>query len=136
MPRAGFSDLCQFNGFSHTLVLLAAFSFIFFFLDNIEKGTHTLKGFEDFRIKSGTAIAGKKCLESVFLKILTNYVNIAYYSVIRHDIYPKNIFSILNFHIKLMRQKRYTILFCCLLCFLVKCRVLLGVTTSQVEYLQ
>ena len=69
MPRAGFSDLCQFNGFSHTLVLLAAFSFLSFFLDNIEKGTHTLKGFEDFRIKSGTAIAGKKCLESVFLEV-------------------------------------------------------------------
>lgn len=41
------------------------FSF-FFFLDNIEKGTHTLQGFEDFGIKSETAIASKKCFESVF----------------------------------------------------------------------
>ena len=37
--------------------------------------------FEDFGIKSEAAIAGKKCLESVFLKILTNYVNMAFYSV-------------------------------------------------------
>ena len=77
--------------------------FLFFFLDNIEKGTHTLKGFEDFGIKSETAIAGKKCFESVFLKIVTNYVNMASYSVIQHAVYPKNSFSILNFYIKLMR---------------------------------
>jgi len=64
-------------------------------------------------------------------------MNIAFSSIISHDyFYHKNILSLLNFHVKLMLQKIYTMLFCGLLFSLVRCRTLLGLCSYQLEKLQ
>lgn len=74
-----------------------------------------------------------KCL----FKILTSHMNIAFSSIIPHDyFYHKNILSLLHLRVKLMLQKIYTMLFCGLLCPLVRCRTLRGLCCSQLEKLQ
>ena len=68
--------MCQDLGFQISISLMALiilwffWQHCFFFLDNIEEGTYTLKGFEDFGIEPEAAVEHRKCLGSVFLKNL------------------------------------------------------------------